>query len=230
MNNEEAVLINNLATQIRAMDGQKDLEADDYIKKTMTGENVLYNLVQFSLIHYLSNQQSQEQIRQLQMQVQKLQMDLQKLQNQQQQPKQGFLDKWFGQSAPQNASPLNFNQMQQPGLTQQNFGQQSMPNNPMNASGGSSFLKQALTIGTGVAGGMMLGNALEHLFGGSSHSGANLAQQPTEIIENNYYGENPSMSQNFSNQGYDDFANNDNNFDNSTDYDSYNDSDDGGWA
>lgn len=236
MNQDESQLINNLATQLKSMSDARDLQADAYIQTTIGNqEGALYKLVQVALVQHMAIESMQQQLKQLQMQVQQMQQN--------QQPQQSFLgglkDKLFGTPnagfANSNNSMQNPNMMNSPNMGGFNpmGGPQSMPNN-FNTSGGSSFLRQALTIGTGVAGGMMLGNALEHLFGGGSGSGAGFAQQPTEIIENNYYGDSANNNMtppDFNNNGMDNYA--DNSFDdsNGNDSNSYDDSfDDSSWS
>jgi hypothetical protein len=65
---------------------------------------------------------------------------------------------------------------------------------PMMASGGSGFLRSAATTAAGVAGGALLFEGIQSLFG--QHAGgilSNASMQPglSETVINNYYGNDP---------------------------------------
>ena len=76
----------------------------------------------------------------------------------QQQPAGAFGQSGYGQGGYQNAPPPQYPPSYQPGMFQR---------------GGSGFLGSALTTAAGVAGGMVVGNALMDAFGG--HGGAAMA-------------------------------------------------------
>lgn len=68
---------------------------------------------------------------------------------------------------------------------------------PMMAAGGSSFLRSAATTAAGIAGGALLFEGIQSLFG--QHAGgilANASMQPglSETVVNNYYGADPSTA------------------------------------
>jgi hypothetical protein len=102
-------------------------------------------------------------------------------------------------SGPQAAPPQYQNpaQQQQPQQPQQPMGQPMMGGGgmPMMASGGSSFLRQAATTAAGIAGGALLFQGIQSMFG--PHAGGILAgtsMQPglSETVVNNYYGSDPA--------------------------------------
>lgn len=58
----------------------------------------------------------------------------------------------------------------QPGYPQQGYAQQGQPWGGQQQAGGGGFLRSAMTTAAGVAGGMVVGNALMNAFSGSHHS------------------------------------------------------------
>jgi hypothetical protein len=98
---------------------------------------------------------------------------------------------------------------------------------PMTMGGGSGFLRSAATTAAGIAGGALLFEGIQSLFG--QHAGGilgNSGVQPglSETVINNYYGDDPGRrteTQSASNQSDAgtgrDYASNDPGFDNSSD-------------
>lgn len=85
----------------------------------------------------------------------------------------GFLSGLFGGGATQQAAPAARTPVMAPGTA---FGGQpagrgwSNQPGPMQGGGGGGFLASALTTAAGVAGGVMLANALTGMFGGDAHA------------------------------------------------------------
>lgn len=66
---------------------------------------------------------------------------------------------------------------------------------PMMASGGGSFLRSAATTAAGIAGGALLFQGIESMFGGHAGgilSGTSMQPGLSETVVNNYYGSDPA--------------------------------------
>lgn len=174
MSNDEMKLITDLAEQLKAMSTLKDPEADAAIQQHIALiPEALYKLVQMVLIQHMAIDQLRAKISAA---------DAQSVQTPP--PPKGFLDdlkeKLFSSPAPSTISQRGAAQCSQAPV----FTPATDSNQPASSGVVPSFLKQAMTVGAGVAGGMMLGNALGSLF---QHGNSASLNQPNEIVENNYY-------------------------------------------
>jgi len=93
------------------------------------------------------------------------------------------------QSPPQWQNPGQ----QQPMMSQPMMGPSAMGQSPF--GGGSGFLRQAATTAAGIAGGALLFQGIQSMFG--AHAGGILAGTPmqpglSETVINNYYGSDPA--------------------------------------
>lgn len=215
MNQDELKLITDLSEQLKSMNTTaKDADAQKIITETISSQSDAdYKLVQIVLIQNMAIDQLKQQLKTAQ-------------QTAAASPPKGFLDdlkeKLFGNNISAAPRPLAQNYAAPTGAAQP---QMSSFSSPQQSVAGSSFLGQAMTIGAGVAGGMMLGNALESIF---THHGVAQAM-PSETINeyntvNNFDNVDnanlPDVSQdNLSIDGND----------NSTDFDNNSDSFDGGF-
>ncbi|MFT9166434.1 MAG: DUF2076 domain-containing protein [Komagataeibacter saccharivorans] len=153
-----------------------------------------YRVTQMAVVQEAALAEAQNRIRQLQWQLQQAQQQLQQQQAAPQQPSGGggFFSGMFGGGQRAQAAPP-------PG-----WGGGAAPTSPppqpvypqgmqpgMFPARGSGFLGSALTTAAGVAGGMMVGNALTDLFSGHHDAGgfAGGMSQPGETIINNNYGD-----------------------------------------
>ncbi len=149
-----------------------DAEADRFIHQQLAQyPEATYRITQMAVVQEAA-------VAELQNRIQRLQWENQQLQQQAQQPQsRGLFGGLFGGG--QRAAPP-------PGYGQQGYGQQQgygapppqpqyayPPNtNPgMFQRQGSGFLGSALTTAAGVAGGMVVGNALMDMFEGGGHQG-----------------------------------------------------------
>ncbi|AZV39530.1 ABC transporter substrate-binding protein [Komagataeibacter xylinus] len=180
-----------------------DPQADQYIGQMFQKyPEARYRITQTAVVQEAALAEAQNRIRQLQWQLQQAQQQIQQMQ-QQVPPQQasggsggGFLSGIFGggQRAQQAAPP--------PGWGGAAAAPSAPPPQPvypqgmqpgMFRSGGSGFLGSALTTAAGVAGGMMMGNALTGLFSGHHDDGGFASGMPQggtgETIINNNYGD-----------------------------------------
>ncbi|ACI50367.1 putative periplasmic ligand-binding sensor protein [Gluconacetobacter diazotrophicus PA1 5] len=167
-----------------------DPEADNYIGQMFQQyPEARYRVTQMAVVQEAALVQAQNRIQQLQWQLQQAQ---QALQARQQAPSGGgglFGGLFGGGQRPQAAPPPGWG------------GQQAAPPPPQPAyppgmqpgmfpARGSGFLGSALTTAAGVAGGMMVGNALTDLFSGHHDAGGFGGGMPGgETIINNNYGD-----------------------------------------
>ncbi|MBV1831190.1 DUF2076 domain-containing protein [Komagataeibacter sp. AV436] len=179
-----------------------DPQADQYIGQMFQQyPEARYRITQTAVVQEAALAEAQNQIRQLQWQLQQAQQQIQQM-RQQVPPQQssggsggGFLSGIFGggQRAQQAAPPP-------PGWG--GAAPSSPPPQPVYPQGmqpgmfparGSGFLGSALTTAAGVAGGMMMGNALTGLFSGHHDDGGFASGMPQggtgETIINNNYGD-----------------------------------------
>ena len=155
-----------------------DRDADAFIAQQFQQyPDARYRITQTALVQEGALAESQNQIRRLQWELQQTQQAMQQQGGQQQggQQKGGFLSSIFGGGS---AQP-------QRGMGQQGFGGGFQPTSPppqpqyppnyqpgmFQRGGGSGFLGTALTAAAGVAGGMVVGNALMGAFGGNHEGG-----------------------------------------------------------
>lgn len=176
-----------------------DPQADQYIGQMFQKyPEARYRVTQMAVVQEAALAEAQNRIRQLQWQLQQAQQQLQQQQAAPPQPQPssggGFFSGMFGGGQRAQAAPP-------PG-----WGGGAAPSSPppqpvyppgmqpgMFRSGGSGFLGSALTTAAGVAGGMMMGNALTGLFSGHHDMGggfgSGMPQGSGETIINNNYGD-----------------------------------------
>jgi hypothetical protein len=197
MTPQERDLLTNLVSRLRQSPvQQRDSEADQMINDLVRERpDTPYTLAQTVLIQDYALNQAQARIADLEQQVK----------GRQQQESGGFLSAIFGSSKPPQPQPQAQQQYQQaqpayqpqpayaPGpwgsAAPQVFGQP--PSQP-------SFLRSAATTAAGIAGGALLFQGIQSLFGGHGYGfggvgpagfGGGFAPQPgiTETVVNNYY-------------------------------------------
>lgn len=235
MTPQEKDLITQLLGRLGQAAGQaKDPEADQLIRQAMTAQpDAPYLLVQTVLIQDMALHQAQGRIADLERQVAEAKTAAAT-------PAQptSFLGGLFGggastaapsvpasgpwsrpaQQAPQPGYPPQQGYPQQ-GYPQGGFPQQGYPQQPMMAPGmmgggfgGGGFLRSAATTAAGIAGGALLFEGIQSMFGG--HGGGLLAgstAQPgiSETVVNNYYDTDPNAGGAGNDPGYVDAADND---------------------
>jgi hypothetical protein len=215
MTPQERDLITHLLSRLSQAGGQpKDPDADALIRQAVAAQpDAPYYLVQTVLIQdmALSNAQSR---------IQELEQQLAASRPAPSQPS-SFLGGLFGGGSsapagsvppagpwsrpapgPQSAPPQYQNPAQpqpmmgQPMMGQPMMGQPMMGGGmPMMASGGSSFLRSAATTAAGIAGGALLFQGIESMFGahaGGILSGTSMQPGLSETVINNYYGGDPA--------------------------------------
>ncbi|MFT8713239.1 DUF2076 domain-containing protein [Komagataeibacter rhaeticus] len=175
-----------------------DPQADQYIGQMFQKyPEARYRITQMAVVQEAALAEAQNRIRQLQWQLQQAQQQLQ--QQQQAAPQQpsgggGFFSGMFGGGQRAQAAPP-------PGWG--GAAPSAPPPQPVYPQGmqpgmfparGSGFLGSALTTAAGVAGGMMVGNALTDLFSGHHDAAgggfaSGMPQAGGETIINNNYGD-----------------------------------------
>lgn len=171
MTEQERELLNTLlANLVRTPAGQKDPEAEDLVHRALARQpDAAYLLVQRTLLQDIALRNAQFRINQLEQQL------------------QGSGSGSFlggGRQAPP-PSPGGWRQPppRSGGWNQspppQDFNMQPAPPNPPQPGAFSGFLRSAATTAAGVAGGALLFEGLEGIFG--HHGGMG---QPPEIVEN----------------------------------------------
>ncbi|MEI6559390.1 MAG: DUF2076 domain-containing protein [Rhodospirillaceae bacterium] len=188
MTPQERDLISDLFRRLRdSGSASRDQEADALIRRLCAAQpEAAYLLVQTTLVQEQALHAAQARIEELQQQVE----------SQAARPVSGnsFLGAGLGGlfgSRRQAAAP--------PPPPPPQTGPWGAP-----APAGGGFLQSALTTAAGVAGGALLFEGIQHLFGGSSAAAASPwstpSMAPTEIVENttinNYYGDQSSDSAN----------------------------------
>lgn len=200
MNHQERTLLNNLLNNLReAAQGMppsaQDPEAAQMIRDTFTAApDAAYLLVQRHLLLEMALEQAQAQIKALQSQA-----------------SGSFLGGTTPQSMPNN--PVQTNAYGQPigraepsPLPAAASAANSAVPSARPAFGGGSFLGTAAATATGVLGGALLFQGIEHLMGGGLGGGALAGNQPTEDVTNiteNVYGSSPDTGADANAGGWD---------------------------
>ena len=208
MTPQEKDLITTLLERLKGVEGQqKDAEAETLIRQAITEQpDAPYYLVQTVLIQDISLHNAQNRI-----------ADLEKrAADAQQRPAGSFLGGLFGRSQPapapasgsvpsagpwgqsappqQPSAPAGF---AQPGYGQPGSGQPPVGSVFGGGAGGGGFLRQAATTAAGVAGGALLFEGIQSLFGrgyggmgglGGGFLGGGYTPGLGETVINNYYG------------------------------------------
>ncbi|MBV9387974.1 MAG: DUF2076 domain-containing protein, partial [Chroococcidiopsidaceae cyanobacterium CP_BM_ER_R8_30] len=165
-----------LDSLVRTSAGQKDYEADELVRRAVARQpDAAYLLVQRTLLQDVALKNAQSRIAALEQQLRQAQPPTDSRRS-----GGSFLDGGWGQQAPAGGS-----QVPQQGWNVQQPVSPSVPQ----PSAFSGFLRSAATTAAGVAGGALLFQGLEDLFG---HHGG-WSGQPQEIVENinNEYIEPP---------------------------------------
>lgn len=178
MTPDERQLITGLFDRLRQTGlPEKDRDADQLIKDALRQmPDAGYMLVQSVIVQEMALEQTQRRVEDLEEQVRQLE------QSRPQQSSGGFLGGLFGGGAP--ARPASsvpavgrqspgFGQGQRPGMAGASpWGQQGQP--PMGAqpAAGGGFMKTAMATAAGVAGGMLVANAISGMMGGSGSAHA----------------------------------------------------------
>lgn len=159
-----------------------DRDADSFIgQQFQQYPDARYRITQTALVQEAAFAEAQNQIRRLQWELEQTRHAMQNAPQQSQQQK-GFFSSLFGGGAPQPQRPGG------PMGGQQGYGGGFQPTSPppqpqyppnyqpgmFQRGGGSGFLGSALTTAAGVAGGMVVGNALMGAFSGNHGSGGGL--------------------------------------------------------
>ncbi|MBB2201394.1 DUF2076 domain-containing protein [Gluconacetobacter tumulisoli] len=170
-----------------------DPEADQYIAQMYQQyPEARYRVTQMAVVQEAALVAAQNRIQQLQWQLQQAQQALQAQQTQQRPAGGGLFGGLFGGGQrPQGAPPPGWGgQQAAPPPPQPAYPQGMQPG--MFPARGSGFLGSALTTAAGVAGGMMVGNALTDLFSGHHDAGFGGGFGGGETVVNNNYGGAPS--------------------------------------
>jgi uncharacterized protein len=207
MNPQERDLITTLLSRLKNAAGQqKEPEADGLIRQAMTEQpDAPYYLVQTVLIQDLSLHNAQNRIAELEQQ-------LTEAQRQATRPT-SFLGSLFGTHQPAPPAPAAppggpwtrapqvaaapmappYGQPSGPAYPQQGYGQPG--GGFMGGGGGGGFLRSAAATAAGVAGGALLFQGIESLFGhggGGILGGQAVTPGLGETVVNNYYGSDAS--------------------------------------
>jgi len=213
MTPQERDLITQLLGRLAQAGGQpKDPEADQLIRQAVAAQpDAPYYLVQTVLIQDMALHNAQSRIEALEQQLAAAKPA--------QTQSTSFLGGLFGggpaatnpasasvpsagpwsrpsPAAPAQAAPQFQGQPGQPGYGQAGYGQPMGMGGMMGmGGGGSGFLRSAATTAAGIAGGALLFEGIQSMFG--SHAGGILsgtAMQPglSETVINNYYGSDPA--------------------------------------
>ena len=201
MNQQERDLLTNLVTRLRQSPPQdRDREAEGMINDLVQGKpDTPYVLAQTVLIQDYALHQAQARIADLEQQLQA---------QQSRHEGGGFLGAIFGSSKPPQPQPQPQPTYQpQPGYAQPAQGPwgpaPAAPAMFAQQSAQPSFLRSAATTAAGIAGGALLFQGIESLFGGHGYGGGfggagyggfgggGFMPQPgiTETVVNNYYGD-----------------------------------------
>lgn len=203
MTPQEQQLIDGLIDRIRNTPVQdKDDEADRYIHQQLDKTpDALYVLAQTVLVQQYGLDNAQKQIQDQQDQIDDLQ---QQLANAQPKKSGSFLSHLLGtDQQPQQAPPPPQQVPYQPvntgypGPPPPSYGygqpvvyaQQPMGYGSGFGSGSGGFLRGALQTAAGVAAGEMVFRGMEDMFSGFGSHEHLSGGQPTEVINNNYYGD-----------------------------------------
>jgi hypothetical protein len=212
MTPQEKELISSLMGRLRKAGGEpKDVEAEALIRQSMAEQpDAPYQLVQTVLIQDMALNQAQSRIADLEKQLAEAKARTQ--------PASSFLGGLAGRTG---ATTPPFGPWGQPTpAPQPNYGQggyvrpdYAPPAPPPYGGvqggpgfGGGGFLRSAATTAAGVAGGALLFEGIQSMFG--HHADGILSgvpQQPaiTETVINNYYGDEPGEPQDYGAQDVD---------------------------
>jgi uncharacterized protein len=204
MTPQERDLITTLLSRLKGVAGQpKEPEADGLIRQALAEQpDAPYYLVQTVLIQDLSLHNAQNRIAELERQLTEAQ--------QQAARPTSFLGSLFGTHQPAPAAPTApptgpwtraplvaaapvaapYGQPSGQAYTQQGYGQPS-GSGFMGGGGGGGFLRSAAATAAGVAGGALLFQGIESLFGhggGGVLGGQAMTPGLGETVINNYYG------------------------------------------
>lgn len=213
MTPQERDLITTLLTRLKSAGGQaKDPEAETLIRQAMTEQpDAPYYLAQTVLIQDLSLHNAQNQIAELERQLTDVQRQAAK-------PPASFLGGLFGSHAPAAPAPATGSVPAAGPWTRapqvaaappaQPYQQQPSYAPPMAAGGGfmgggmgggGGFLRSAAATAAGIAGGALLFQGIESLFGQRASAGILGGQAMTpglgETVVNNYYGSDAGSGQ-----------------------------------
>ncbi len=187
---QEQQMIDELVERIRNTKlADKDPEAEQRLQQGLADyPDAIYVLAQTVLVQKYGLEQAQQQL-------QAQQDELDHLRQQAQQPKSSgsFLGNLLGiHDQPQQPPPYQ-------NYPPQAYPSQSYPPPPAygqpmgyGTPAGGGFLRSAMQTAAGVAAGEMMFQGMEslfHGFGGGGYGGGYGEGRPTEVIENNYYGE-----------------------------------------
>ena len=190
---QEQQMIDELVERIRNTQlADKDADAEQRLQQGLAGyPDAIYVLAQTVLVQKYGLEQAQQQL-------QSQQAELDQLRQQQQQPKSGgsFLGNLLGlHEQPQQPPPYQpVNNYPAQAYPPQSYPPPPAYGQPMGygAPAGGGFLRGAMKTAAGVAAGALAFEGMEslfHGFGGGGYGGGYGEGRPTEVIENNYYGE-----------------------------------------
>ena len=152
-----------------------DREADQFIAQQFQQyPEARYRITQTAMVQEAAMAEAQNRIRRLEWELEQARQAMQQQAHQQPQQSRGFLGGLFGGGSPQPRQGFG------PGGFPAGFHPTSPPPQPQyppgynpgmfQQRGGSGFLGTALTTAAGVAGGMVVGNALMNMFSGHDHT------------------------------------------------------------
>jgi len=193
MNVQEQTAIEELFQRLRqaeAQSGPRDAEAEALIRNLVSSQPVApYLMAQAVLVqeHALRNQQAR---------IEELEREL--AARPQQQAGAGFLGGLFGggaqpQPAPAAAQPTRAGGGW--GAGRSTMGQQPGMAAPFQQGGGGGFMSGALQTAMGVAGGVLLGNAIAGLFSPDPAAAAELPAEPEVPVEPEFGAEEMPMDE-----------------------------------
>jgi len=188
---QEQQMIDELVDRIRNTQlAEKDTDAEQRLQQGLAGyPDTIYVLAQTVLVQKYGLEQAQQQL-------QAQQAELDQLRQQAQQPKSGgsFLGNLLGihdqaQQPPPYQPANNYPPLQ--AYPPQNYPPPPAYGQPIGygSPAGGGFLRSAMQTAAGVAAGEMMFQGMESLFHGFGGGGGYGEGRPTEVIENNYYGE-----------------------------------------
>jgi len=191
MTEQERELLNNLlANLVATPTAQKDLEADDLIRRALARKpDATYLLVQRTLLQDIALKNAQSRINALEQQLRQAQP----ISDARTSGSGSFLGNGWNQ-------PAASDRWSQSPPPSQNWNYQSAPPSVPQPNAFSGFLKSAATTAAGVAGGALLFQGLENLF---DHRGG-WQDQPQEIVENNFI-ESPPIANDYGEVPQDNF-------------------------
>ncbi|MBN2886719.1 MAG: DUF2076 domain-containing protein [Chromatiaceae bacterium] len=198
MNAQEQTAIEELFQRLRqaeAQSGPRDAEAEALIRNLVSSQPVApYLMAQAVLVqeHALRNQQAR---------IEELEKQLAaRPQQQAPQASGGFLGGLFGGGAPQPPAPPAHPPAQAAsrggwGAGRSTTGQQPGMAAPFQQGGGGGFMSGALQTAMGVAGGVLLGNAIAGMFSSDPVEAAELPAEPEMPVEPEFGAEEMPMDE-----------------------------------